>query len=219
MRRHFLNVKDTGDFGPLGKEHAFIVLEVIDPPITLEDFLYECNDKVKVPIPLVYHFFLTLVPALIFLRDELEWTHNDIKCDNVMVRYNTDTSPLGLPEFVFIDLGMGYSLTNSKNQSSDAMRLLGLVKQMADRAVESKDLDWEGFKNMLVGETSGARSKFDVDKYLVATLEKWKDVTEKGRNVRKVSETNMAVTIFETAAQRNGRVIDDDILDAASVEI
>jgi hypothetical protein len=219
VRRSFLDVKDSGDFGPFGNEHAFLTLGAIDPPITLEDFLLECNDKVKLPIPLVYHFFLTLVPALIFLRDELEWTHNDVKWDNVMVRYNPETSPLGLPEFVFIDLGMAYSLKDSKNQSADAKNLLGLVKQMADRAEGSDDLDWVGFKRMVDGETSGARSRFDIDKDLVAILGRWKDATEKGRREKKISETNMAVAILEIAAQRKGRVTDDDILDAAAVQI
>ncbi|KAF3032151.1 hypothetical protein E8E11_002872 [Didymella keratinophila] len=219
VRRNFLSVKDTGDFGPMGNEHAFLTLEAIDPPVTLEDLLAECNDKVKLPIPLVYHFFLTLVPALIFLHDELEWTHNDVKWDNFMVRYNPDTSPLSLPEFVFIDLGMAYSLKESKNQSADAKSLLGLVKQMANRAEESDDLDWVGFKRMLDGEMSGARSSFDVDKDLVAILGRRKDVAEKGRSERKVSETNMALAILEIAAQRKGRVSDDDILDAASVQV
>ena len=63
--------------------------------MTLEDLLLECSDKVKVPVPLVCHFFVTLVPALVFLRDELEWTHNDVKSDNIMVRYDVEMSPLG----------------------------------------------------------------------------------------------------------------------------
>ncbi|KAL1655458.1 hypothetical protein SLS61_001922 [Didymella pomorum] len=185
----------------------------------LEVFLLECNDKVKLQIPLVYHFFLTLVPALVFLRDELEWTHNDVKWEIVIVRYNPEISPLGLPESVFIDLGMAYSVKDAKNRSGDAKNLLGLVKQMAGRAEDSDDLDWVGFNRVLDGETSGARSGFDVDKDLVAILGRWKHAAEKARSERKVSETSMAPAILEMAAQRKGKVTDDDILDAASVQL
>lgn len=187
MRRHFLTVKDTGDFGPLGNKHSFLTLEAIDLPISLEDLLLECSDDFKIPIPLVYHFFLSLVPALIFLRDEFEWTHNDIKWDNIMIRYHPETSPLSLPEFMLIDLGMSYSLKDAKNQPSDCKNLLGLVRQMAEKAKVSDDQDWVGFRRMLDVETSGARSKLDVDADFVKIWGRWKDMAEAVRSKRTMS--------------------------------
>lgn len=215
MGRHFLAVKDNGDFGPLGNEHSFLTLEAIDPPITLEYLLLESNDELKVPISLVYHFFLSLVPALIFLRDELEWTHNDIKWDNIMIRYDPETSPLSLPEFMFIDLGMSYSLKDTKNQSSDCKNLLGLVRQMAEKAEVSDDQEWLNFKRMLDVETSGARSKHYVDADFVKIWGKWKDVAEKVRSKRTVGEVDNIEEIFAKIAQKKGKVSDEDVLNAA----
>lgn len=218
-RRAFLGVKDTGAFGAVGNEHFFFALEAIHPALTLEDLLRECNDSVKVPVPLVYHLFLSLVPALLFLRDELEATHNDVKAENVMVRYAPETCAVGRPEFVFVDLGMAYGLKGVKNQSSDAKDLLGLVRQMADRAPKSDDFEWEGFKRMLDGETSGARSRFDVDEDLVGIFGKWKDVAEKRRDKPDIAEVEMAVELLERAGRKKGKVTDEDIVDAASVWI
>ena len=116
---------------------------------------------------------------------------------------------------MFVDLGMSYSLVDARNQSGDAKGLLGLVKQMTDRAEGSDDIDWVGFKRMLDVETSGARYRGEVDKDLVGIFGKWKDVAEKARTDMKVSEVERIVELYEKAAQRKGRLTDDDVLDAA----
>lgn len=167
----------------------------------------------------MYHLFLSLVPALLSLRDELEATHNNVKAENVMVRYAPETCAVGRPEFVFVDLGMAYGLKSVKNQSSDAKDLLGLVMQMAEQAPERGDVELEGFKRMLDGERSGARSRFDVDKDLVGIFGKWKDVAEKRRDMPDIAEVEMAVELLERAGRKKGKVTDEDTVDAASVRI
>ncbi|KAJ8109067.1 hypothetical protein OPT61_g7724 [Boeremia exigua] len=211
MRRHFLEVKSVGAFGGFGTAQSCVAFEAIDSPITLADVVQECSDEVKIPIPLVYHFFLSLMPALLFLKDGVKWAHNDIKEDNIMCRVY-EGSPFDLPEFVFVDFGMAYSIEAVKDDSGDWKNLLGLLRMLAEHAEPSDDQQWLGFKRMLDGEAH--RTRWQVDDEVDKIWRTWRDVAVAARSKRKMGEMSRVDDMFERMAQRKGRVTDEIVVKA-----
>ncbi len=211
MRRHFLDVKSVGEFGVSGGEQSCVALEAIDPPMTLADLLKVSDDNAKIPIPLVYHVFLTLMPALFFLKNDVQYVHNDIKQDNIMCRLY-EGCPFQMPEFIFVDFGMSYSIEHVKDDSSDYKNLLGLVRELAVRAEPSDDQQWLDFKRMLDGEMNKIRWQVDAD--IGKIWEKWRGVAEAARNVRKVGEVDRVEDLFDLVVQKKGKITNEMIVKA-----
>ncbi|KAH6625162.1 hypothetical protein C7974DRAFT_195769 [Boeremia exigua] len=212
MRRHFLDVKSVGTFTGLGANHSCAVLEAVIPPVTLGDLLQAFGGDVKAPIPLVYNLFLSLVPALSFLKGEVEWAHNDVKEDNIMCR-TYEGRPFDLPEFVFVDFGMAYGVRGVKNDSGDCKNLLGLVRELAENAEESNDQQWLSFKRMLVGERN--RTRWQVDDEFGKIWDSWKDIAEVARSKVKVGEVGRIDDMFEQVALMKKRITDEMVVHAA----
>lgn len=206
MKRHFLSSTATGSFGLLGSTYSYVTLSAITPPVTLGDLLGVCSGETKAPIPLVYHFFLSLVPAVLFLRDEVQLAHNDIKEDNIMCRLY-EGCPYGLPEFVLVDFGMSYDICAIKNDSGDCKKVLTLVREFFDKAVDSRDMQWLGFKCMLAGERH--RNRWQVDGEIEKIWRTWEDLAVEARGERKVWEVDRAEDMFQSAVGKKERITDE----------
>lgn len=210
LKRHFLAFTVTGSFGPGGKL-AYIILPAITPPVTLDDLLQACDNEMKVPIPLVYHFFLSLVSAALFLRDEVQWAHNDIKEDNIMCRLY-EGCPYNLPEFVIVDLAMGYEIATFKNDSGDCKNVLSLVRELAVMAIGSGDVQWQSFKRMLDGEKN--RNRWQVDDEIRKIWAAWRDVAVEARATRKVWEVDRVEELFQKATAGKEKITDEMVVSA-----
>ncbi|KAJ4983757.1 hypothetical protein SVAN01_10735 [Stagonosporopsis vannaccii] len=211
LKRHFLSFTNTGLFGPLGRELAYITLPAITPPVTLDDLLQACSGEGNAPIPLVYHFFLSLVPTILFLRDEVHWAHNDVKGDNIMCRMY-EGCPYNLPEFVVVDFGMAYEIAAFKNDSGDCKNVLNLVREFAEKAGQSADLQWQGFKRMLDGEKN--RDRWQVDDEMGKIWESWRDIAVEERRKRKVLDVDRVEKLFENVVQEKGKISDEMVVSA-----
>lgn len=209
VKRHFLPVLNEGQSGPL-QQYRWLTLPAISPPVDFGDLL-QASREVKVPVPLVFHFFLSLVPALHFLRDELGYAHNDIKEDNVMCRLTPD-SPFGLTEFVFIDMGVAVDINDAVDHSSDWKDLLRLVGNFVDKARDCEDDEWVQFRWMLDGEKN--RTKQQVNSDIDGMWSTWGTVAREKRDKMSGDEVGVARELFGRAAERKEGVTDEDLVKA-----
>jgi serine/threonine protein kinase len=154
-----------GLFTPLGHalRHAYLELEAVEPPVTLGDLVSfygdPKNNTPAIPTPLVYHFFLSLGAAVLFLRDEVGWAQDDIKPDNILVRMYHGAQ-FALPRFVLIDFGNAKRVAeNPKDVSSDCMDVVGLVRMMVRMAEWDTGENWAAFRGMLFAERARIRER------------------------------------------------------------
>lgn len=213
MKRHFLDVKDVGQvaFPDLEGTYSYTTLDAIHPAVTLGDLLNECVDEVKIPIPFVYHFFLSMIPAVLFLRDEVQWAHNDLKEDNIMCRTHPD-APFNMPEFVIVDFGMAYDISAVKNDSGDVKLMLEMAMEMARNAEDSVNIQWLDFKRRVSGEKH--RTRYQVDDEIGKIWEAWKGVAAEKRSQVTVAEKNKVKDLLEKAARKKGAVTNEMVINA-----
>lgn len=190
-------------------------MSAVDPSISLGDLLKVSKEKdSKLPTSLAYLIFVSLVPSLMFLREQLRWTPNDIKGFNVLCKL-TDENGLKLPECIFIDMGMAVNLSQ-QTDISDCVDLLQLVKDFADRTDLSTDTDWTAFKRMLDDNTEYAL-RVEIASALGKIWETWKDVAEEGRRKGNAEDKIVLKGLFGSAImqkerERVGRVTDEDLM-------
>jgi serine/threonine protein kinase len=225
LRAFFPEVMDMGVFTPPGHvlRHAYLELEAVEPPITLGDLMSfygdPKNNTPAIPIPLVYHFFLSLGAAVLFLRDEVGWAQDDIKPDNILVRMYHG-APFALPQFVLIDFGNAKRVAETQNDvSSDYMDVMGLVRMMVRMAEWDTGEHWAAFKEILFADKARIRESGEdrklADERFRGLWERWEGVAKKGRKDVTVREVEGIREVFEKVAMKKGGVRDEDLIGAA----
>lgn len=149
---------------------------------------------------------------------QLLWTPNDVKDINVLCKL-TDESPLGLPECVFIDMGVAMNLHHQAD-TNDCVDLLQLVKDFADQTVLSTDKDWIAFRGMLDNNAD-----YILKTKTASTFDKiwnvWKDVAEEGRCKGTGDDKVVLVRLFARVIalkekERVGRVTEEYLTNTVS---
>lgn len=225
LRALFPEAKSMGYFTPPGYvfRHAYLELEAVSPPVTLGDLVSfygdPKNNKPAIPTPLVYHVFLSLGAAVLFLRDEVGWAQDDIKPDNVLVRMYHG-APFALPQFVLIDFGNAKRVVGKpKEVSNDCVDVMGLVRMMVRMAEWDTGVHWAAFRDMVFAERARIRECGEdrklADERFRGLWERWEGVAKEGRKGVTVGEVEGIKEVFEKVAKRKGRVSDEDLIRAA----
>lgn len=169
---------------------------------------------------MTYHFFLSL--ALLFLRDEVGFSHNDVKGDNVMLRM-CDGVGFGLPQPVFVDFGLSCPLRGNSRVNYDAKRLCRVLAEVARVSVvgevtsgrgEREWVEWEAFKGVLEGEGLQEKPGDVVDAGFKGVWEWWRGVAEGRRERRTEGEVGFVGEVWGDAVQRARVLRDEDFVEA-----
>jgi hypothetical protein len=215
-KKHFLSPIGHGMRGPRGRD-SWLAVPAVEPSVSLGDLLKVSKENdLKLPTSLAFHVFASLTPSLLFLREQLQWTPNDVKDFNVLCKF-TSESPLGLPECVFIDMGMALEW-DQQTDTSDCVDLLQLVKDFADRTVMSTDKDWIAFRGMLDDNADYCLRKKTAS-ILGNIWTTWKSVAEEGMRKRTEDDKVVLEDLLESViAQKKkegiGRVAEEDLIQA-----
>jgi serine/threonine protein kinase len=219
LRAFFPEAKSMGYLTPPGRmfRHAYLELEAVEPPVTLGELVSfygdPRNNTSAIPTPLVYHFFLSIGAAVLFLRDEVGWAQDDIKPDNILVRMY-DGAPFKLPQFVLIDFGYAKRVVgNQKEVSSDCMDVLSLVRMMVRMAEWETGVHWAAFRDNMFAERARIRESGEdrkvADERFRGLWERWERVAEEGRKRVTVGQVEGIKEVFEKVAKRKGGVSDE----------
>ena len=227
LRALFPAVKSVGNFTPAGQglRHAYIELEAVSPAVTLGDLVHfygdAKNNAPAIPTPLVYHFFLSIGAAVLFLRDEVGWVQDDMQPENILVRM-WPGAPFGLPQFVLVDFGNAKRVVENGAEvvSSDCLDVMGLVRMLVRMAQWETGERCEAFKKIAFDDER-VRIREDredrklADERFRGWWERGGRVAEEGRKEVTAGEVEGIREVFEKVAEEKGRVRDEDFIRAA----
>ncbi|KAF3009989.1 hypothetical protein E8E13_011346 [Curvularia kusanoi] len=150
----------------------YLVLEAYNPPLSLRDIIaFPC---IEVPVSLVYHVFLSLGSAVLYLRDKVRLSHGDIVSSNVIVCPCAGTTS-GLPLVALIDFGRAEPLGKYWS-SSDCCEVIQTVQVLLDVAKVRDDETWEEFTDMVRKEIN--KIAFEAENGFSGLWLLWKAIVE-----------------------------------------